>query len=74
MDTISKQLNFEFNPNIDKTRNLEINVNISCTIILILEWVGWDWNRDLYIVTSPKKVNFKSNPNIYKTTNLDQKH
>ena len=40
MITIPKELKLEFDPNIDNTRNLEINVNISCTIILISEWVG----------------------------------
>ena len=31
----TQQLKFEFDPNIDKTRNLDQNVNISYTIIVI---------------------------------------
>ena len=37
--TIPKHANFQFDPNIDITRNLHINVQISYTIILILDQV-----------------------------------
>ena len=40
MDTISKKLNFEFDPNIDKKQIYIKNVEISYRIILILEQEG----------------------------------
>ena len=40
MDTLPKQFNFEFDPNRDKTRNLDQIVKISYKIIRILEQLG----------------------------------
>ena len=42
METIPKQLNFEFNLNIDETRNLDKKNIYLHTQLLILEQVGCD--------------------------------
>ena len=66
LDTIPKKLNFESNPNIDKTKIWINNVKISLKIILILDYIGWDWNPDLCLDTYHKQLNFKFDQNIDK--------
>ena len=66
-------MNFEFDTNIDKPRNLDQNSFFFFIIILILGQVGWDWNTDLCLNIIPKHLNFEYDQKINKRRNLDQK-